>query len=324
MKAMLVHELGGLDKLTLSEIPAPKAGKGQVRIAIHTAGCNFADTLMISGVYQNKPPRPFVPGLEAAGAVIECGPDTAGFEPGDRVLAWLNSGGYAQEAVAQATDVFAIPDGMDFVTAAGFPIAYSTALVSLAHHRVDLQLGEVLLVHGAAGGVGLAAVEVGKAMGATVVGTVGSDDKRDIVSARGADHVINYSTQSIRDRVKALVGGADVVYDPVGGDAFMQSLRCINTNGRLGIIGFASGTIPQIPANYLLVKNISAIGIAAGAYRSVDPVFFAACFKRLMAWHEAGKLHPLVSHTFALDQTAAALDMLITRKATGKVVVTMG
>ncbi len=212
---------------------------------------------------------------------------------------------------------------MDFVTAAGFPIAYSTALVALAHHQVKLQAGEVLLVHGAAGGVCLAAVEVGKAMGAIVVGTVGSDEKRDVVTARGADHVINYSTESIRDQVKALVGGADVVYDSVGGDAFMQSLRCINTNGWLAIIGFASGTIPQIPANYLLVKNIAAIGIAVGAYRRVDPPFFAECFRRLMAWHEEGKLHPLVSHTFPLAETATALDMLITRKATGKIVVTL-
>jgi len=323
MKAMLVHELGGLDKLTLSEIPSPKAGAGQVRIAVHAAGCNFADTLMISGVYQHKPERPFVPGLEVAGTVIDFGPDVTEFEPGERVIAWLNTGAYAQEAVAEAADVFAIPAGMDFITAAGFPIAYSTALVSLAHHRVDLQTGEVLLVHGAAGGVGLAAVEVGKAMGATVIGTVGSDEKRAVVTARGADHVINYSTESIRDRVKALVGGADVVFDPVGGDAFMQSLRCINTNGRLAIIGFASGVIPQIPANYLLVKNIAAIGIAVGSYRRVDPDFFADCFTRLMAWHEAGKLHPLVSHTFPLAETAAALDMLIARKATGKVVVTM-
>jgi NADPH2:quinone reductase len=323
MKAMLVHELGGLDKLTLSDVPSPEPGPGQVRIAVHAAGCNFADTLMISGVYQNKPERPFIPGLEVAGTVIDRGPGVTGFAAGERVIAWLNSGAYAREAVAEAADVFAIPAGMDFVTAAAFPIAYATALVALAHRRVDLRAGEVLLVHGAAGGVGLAAVEVGKAMGAIVVGTVGSDEKRDIVTARGADHVINYSTESIRDRVKALVGGADVVYDPVGGDAFMQSLRCINTDGRLAIIGFASGTIPQIPANYLLVKNIAAIGIAVGSYRRIDPEFFATCFERLIAWHEAGALHPHVSHTFPLAETAAALGMLIARKATGKVVVTM-
>ncbi|MEX2616418.1 MAG: NADPH:quinone oxidoreductase family protein [Alphaproteobacteria bacterium] len=305
----------------MSEVPSPVPGPGQVRIAVHAAGCNFADTLMISGHYQYKPEMPFTPGLEVAGTIMDAGPDVTGFRPGDRVMSWVGLGGYAEEALANANNTALIPDGMDFTVAAGFPITYSTATITLEHRQVHLAAGEVLLVHGATGGAGLAAVDVGKAMGATVVATVGSDAKMRIARESGADHVINYTTESIRDQVKALVGGADVVFDPVGGDAFAQSLRCINEDGRLAIIGFASGTVPQIPANYLLVKNISAIGISVGGYRRSRPDLTRQTLSRLSEWFAAGKLRPLVGQTFPLERTAEALNMLLTRRATGKVVV---
>jgi NADPH2:quinone reductase len=321
MQAIRVHKLGKLDVLRLEETPSPVPGPGQVRIAVHAAGCNFADTLMIEGIYQHKPDLPFSPGMEAAGDIIDVGPGVADLAPGDRVTAWLAYGGYAEEAVVEATSVIKIPADMDYVTAAAFPVTYSTAAVSLTHKRVDLTEGEVLLVHGAAGGVGLASVEVGKALGATVVATAGTDEKLEIATAHGADHVINYTTESIRERVKALVGGADVVLDPVGGDAFDQSLRCVNSGGRLVIIGLASGTIPQVPANYLLVKNVSAIGFSVGGYRRSNPEIITESFARMVEWYAAGKLHPTVSHTFPLAETGQALDILLKRKAIGKVVV---
>ncbi len=324
MRAIRVHQLGKLDVLQLDEdVPSPTPGPGQVRIAVHAAGCNFADTLVIAGTYQYKAELPFSPGLEIAGEIIDVGTGVTGFAPGDPVMANLSSGGYAEEAIADASSVEPMPEGMDFVTGASFPTAYSTAAVALMHKRVDMQDGEVLLVHGAAGGVGLACVEVGKAMGATVVATASTAEKLEIAAQHGADHLIDYSTESIRDRVKDLVGGADVVFDPVGGDVFTQSLRCINGDGRLVIIGFAGGTIQQIPSNYLLVKNVSAVGLAMGAYRLSDPSVVSNAVEQLRRWYEAGKLRPNVSHTFPLAETADALDILLKRKVLGKVVVTV-
>lgn len=324
MRAIRVHELGTLDVLRLDEdVPSPTPGPGEVRIAVHAAGCNFADILVIAGTYQYRAERPFSPGLECAGEIIDVGPGVTRFKPGDRVMANLSGGGYAEEAVVDENSVERMPERMDFVTGAAFPVAYSTAAVSLTHKRVDMQAGEVLLVLGAAGGVGLACVDVGKAMGATVVGTASTDEKLAVVREYGADHVINTGTESIRDRVKELVGGADVVFDPVGGDAFMQSLRCINTDGRLVIIGFAGGEIQQIPSNHLLVKNVSAVGMAMGAYRLTDPGVVRTAYDMLRNWYEAGKLHPKVSQVFPLEKTAEALDVLQQRKAIGKVVVTV-
>lgn len=324
MRAIRVHELGDLDVLRLDDdVPEPSPGPGQVRIAVHAAGCNFADILVIAGTYQYKAPLPFSPGLECAGEVIEVGDGVTEFAPGDRVMANLSGGGYAEEAVVDANSVEKMPDGMDYVTGASFPVAYATGAVSLTQKRVDMQAGEVLLVHGAAGGVGLACVDIGKAMGATVVATASTDEKLAVTREYGADHTINSSTESIRDRVKELVGGCDVVFDPVGGDVFKQSLRCINSDGRLVIIGFAGGEIQQIPSNHLLVKNVSAVGMAMGAYRVSDPSVVRAAYDRLREWYAAGKLHPKVSRTFPLAETAEALDVLRRREAIGKVVVTV-
>lgn len=322
MRAIRVHELGKLDVLQLDEdVPSPAPGPGEVRIAVHAAGGNFADILVIAGTYQYKPEIPFSPGLECAGEIIDVGEGVKDFKPGDRVMANLHGGGFAEEVIAEATSVEPMPENMDFVTGASFPVAYSTVAVALTHKRVDLQSGETLLVHGAAGGVGLACVDVGKAMGATVVATASTDEKLAVAKEYGADHLINTTNEPIRDRVKEMVGGADVVFDPVGGDVFKQSLRCVNSDGRLVIIGFAGGEIQQIPSNHLLVKNVSAVGMAMGAYRITDPGVVTQGYMDLRRWFAEGKLRPKISHTFPLEQTKEALEVIQQRKVIGKVVV---
>lgn len=322
MRAVLCRELGGPESLRLEEIAPPPLPPGGVRIAVHAAGVNFSDLLITSGAYQAKPPLPFSPGGEVAGVVLECAEGVRRCRPGDRVLAVLNWGGYAEQVVAPERDVFVLPDGMDFVTAAGFLTVYGTSHLGLKQVAA-LQPGEVLLVHGAAGGVGLTAVEIGKVMGATVIATAGSTEKLQVAKRYGADHLIDYSTESIRERVKTLTGGqgADVVYDPVGGSAFAESLRCINWGGRLLIVGFASGTVPQIPANILLVKNVAALGYHWGSYRGHLPDLFAASVAALFQWYREGKLQPHISHRLPLSDAAAALALLRDRKSTGKVVL---
>jgi NADPH2:quinone reductase len=325
MRAVLCHDWGGADGLTVGELPAPRPGPGQVAIEIAAAGVNFADTLIVAGKYQVKPPLPFSPGLEVAGRVGAVGPGVTRVKPGDRVLALLDWGGFAEAAVAGETDVFAIPQAMDFKTAAGFPITYGTAHGALVW-RANLRPDEVLLVHGAAGGVGLAAVEIGKAMGACVIATAGGPDKLAVAKQHGADHLIDTKREDIRSAVKDLTGGrgADVVFDPVGGDVFDASLRAIAWDGRLLIIGFAGGRVPQIPANILLVKNIAAIGLYWGSYRQQQPARLQQAFAELFGWFEAGKLKPHLSHSLPLDDAAAALRLLTERRSTGKVVLTTG
>lgn len=322
MRAVLVKDWCGPDALTVETVPAPALPDGCVRIAVHAAGCNFADGLIIAGKYQEKPAFPFSPGFEVAGEILEVATDVTGWSVGDRVFAALDHGGYADEAIARAVDVHAIPTGMEYATAASFPIAYGTSHFSLID-RARLQPGEVLLVHGAAGGVGLTAVECGKAAGAIVIATAGGADKLAVAMAHGADHGIDYKTEDTRSRVKELTGGrgADVVYDPVGGDVFDASLRCTAPDGRLLTIGFAGGTVPQIPANHLLVKNLTVMGVYWGAYRTLAPQRIAASFAQLKEWYEAGKLSPRVSHTFTLEQAGEAILALKARKVTGKAVI---
>lgn len=328
MRAVLCHHWGGPRDLRVSEVEAPVPGAGEVRIAVRAAGLNFADTLMIAGKYQEKPPFPFAPGLEAAGTIDALGPGVDNLKIGTRVLALADHGAFAESLVVRASDVFPIPDSMDFAAAAGFPITYGTAHGALIW-RANMQAGEVLLVHGAAGGAGLAAVEVGKAMGATVIATARGANKLEVARAHGADHTIDTggdsTGQDLRERVKALTDGrgADVVFDPVGGAMFDASLRCVAWGARLLVIGFAAGAVPQIPANILLVKNISAVGLYWGGYRQHAPDLLRAQFADLFAWYEAGKLKPHVSHSFPLDQAAEALELLASRKSTGKVVLTM-
>ncbi len=325
MRAVLCRDWGGPEALVVEELEDPRPGPGEVAIAIAAAGVNFADTLMIAGRYQEKPDLPFIPGLEAAGSIIAVGDGVTRVAPGDRVMAALDRGGFAEVAVARETDVFPIPASMDFSAAAGFPITYGTAHGALAW-RADLKPGETLLVHGAAGGVGLAAVEVGKAMGASVIATAGGQDKLQTAIDHGADHGIDYRSEDIRERVKALTDGrgADVVFDPVGGDVFMASLRAVAWGGRLLVIGFAAGKVPEVPANILLVKNLSVLGLYWGAYRRRAPELVRAQFATLTGWVEEGRLRPLVSHRYDLAETPTALNTLLSRKARGKVVLTTG
>lgn len=321
MRAAVVREWG---KLESGELPEPLPGHGQVLIAVAAAGVNFADTLMVSGKYQDKPAFPFAPGLEAAGTVVECGPGVTRFKPGDPVMALTDYGAFAERVAAREADVFAIPAGMDFPTAAGFPVIYGTAHLALTWH-LRLRYGETLAVHGAGGGAGLAAVECGKALGATVIATAGSQEKLDLARAHGADHTIDYSTEDLRLRIKEIAGGegADAVFDPVGGDAFDASLRSTKWGGRIAVIGFASGRVPQVPANILLVKSISVHGVFWGGFRKRRPDLIAAIFIELAGWYAEGKLRPHISHRVPLAEAARALELLTSRKAQGKVVVTV-
>ncbi|PKN79506.1 MAG: zinc-binding dehydrogenase [Chloroflexi bacterium HGW-Chloroflexi-9] len=319
MRALICHAPGEIDDLRFAEVTPPALTEGGVRIAVHAAGVNFADLLITRGEYQERPAHPFSPGMEAAGVVLEVAPGVSHVAPGDRVLAFLDYGGFAEEIVAPARDVARIPDSMDWVTAAGFPVAYATSHLAL-RHRARLEAGEVLLVHGASGGVGLTAVEVGKAIGATVIATASSDEKLAVARDHGADHLVN-SGDDVRERVLELTGGADVVYDPVGGDLFTASLRCIRPGGRILVIGFASGTVPQIPANHLLVKDASALGFSLGQVRKHRPDAVQAALVELLAWAAEGRLRPHVSAVHPFDEAIEAMRALRDRRSTGKVVV---
>jgi len=257
-----------------------------------------------------------------AGDVSAVGPGVTDFKPGDRVIATMDYGAYREQVIVEDYLAHPFPDAMDYVTAASFPVAYGTSYVGLLR-RSHIAPGETVLVHGAAGGVGLTAVEIAKAAGAQVIATAGSDEKTAIAKAHGADHVINYTTGPIRDRVKELTdgNGADVIYDPVGGDIFDQSLRCINWGGRILIIGFAAGRIPEIPANMLLVKSCSAIGVFWSSHRRREPESLRQDYKQLFDWWSDGKLKPLVGATYPLDQAGAAMTALLSRKVAGKIVL---
>ncbi|MCC7047151.1 MAG: NADPH:quinone oxidoreductase family protein [Alphaproteobacteria bacterium] len=321
MRAAVVKAWGSLEP---GELPDPRPGKGEVLIAVKAAGVNFADTLIIGGKYQEKPPLPFSPGLEVAGEIVDCGPDVTRLKKGDRVMGTTPFGGFAERAVGRESACFVLPKTMSYDIAAGFPVTYGTAHGSMRWY-MHVKPGESLVVHGAGGGVGLAAVECGKAVGARVIATAGSDEKLALARAHGADETINYATEDLRERIKALTGGegADAVFDPVGGDAFDASLRSTAWGGRIAVIGFASGKVPQIPANILLVKNLAVHGVFWGSYRTRRPDLLAAQFAELFQWYEAGKLKPHVSHRVPLAEAPRALELLTSRKATGKVVVTI-
>jgi NADPH2:quinone reductase len=325
MRAILCKEFGGPEKLVIEDVPAPPMRESAVRVKIHAAGVNFGDTLLIAGQYQEKPPFPFIPGMEMAGIVTEVAPDVKHVKVGDRVLGSIGRGGYAEEVVADADSVHRIPDTMYFASAAGFPIAYSTSHGAFVW-RARLKPGETVLVLGASGGVGLTAVEIAKAMGATVIAAAGGAEKLAVAKGAGADHLIDYTREDLRERVKAITQGrgVDVVYDPVGGDAFDQSLRSIAWEGRIIVIGFAGGRVPQIPANILLVKNIDVIGFFWGSYRRYKPRLMQESLEQLLRLFAEGKHKPHVSHRLPLGEVAQALDLLKTRKSTGKVVLTVG
>ncbi|MFO1155162.1 MAG: NADPH:quinone oxidoreductase family protein [Rhodospirillales bacterium] len=324
MRAIVCKAWGEPGDLLLEDVPAPPVAAGQVGIAVHAAGLNFADTLIISGKYQTKPPLPFSPGFEVAGRIAAVGDGAGDLAVGQRVMAVVDHGGFAEQVTATIERVFPLADNVDDVTAAAMPIAYGTSHLALTY-RAKLSPGETLLVHGAAGGVGMTAVEIGKRLGATVIATATGEAKLAIAAAAGADHLIDSRAEDLRDQVKALTQGrgADVVYDPVGGKLFEESLRATALGGRILVVGFASGTVPQIPANILLVKNITVLGFYWGQYETLAPEHMRASLQELLAWLAKGEIRPHVSHTFPLEQAIEALTALKTRRSTGKVVLTM-
>jgi NADPH2:quinone reductase len=322
MRAVLCKEFGPPSSLVVEDVPARDPGPYEVRLDVHAAGLNFPDTLLIAGQYQLKPPFPFSPGMECAGVVSSVGPHVTELAVGDRVLAMPGIGAFAEQVVVHVSQTMKIPDAMPFAEAAAFPVTYGTTLHAL-QDRGALREGETLLVFGAAGGVGLNAVELGAILGAEVIACAGSDGKLELAKSYGAKHGINYSTESIKDRVKELTGGAgaDVVYDPVGGDAFDQALRCIAWDGRLLVIGFASGRIPAAPANLILLKQCQIVGVFWGAWAQRNPDANRAHFERMLGWYEQGRLKPHVSARFGLEQVPEAMAALLGRSTTGKVVI---
>lgn len=319
MFAQRCHQLGA--GLVYETVPDPLPARGEAVIDIDAAGVNFADTLIIDGHYQEKPVLPFCPGFEVAGRIRSLGEATTDLQPGQRVLALLPHGGYAQAVAVNAAHIVPLPDNVDTDAAAALPIAYGTSYLALTA-RAQLRPGEVLLVNGAAGGVGLTAVEIGKRLGATVIGVARGAQRLEVVKQAGADEVVDSATESVRERVLALTGGVDVVYDPVGGSSFTDSLRVTKPGGRILVIGFASGDIPQIPANHLLVKNVAAIGFYYGGYVKANPAANRAALAQLLDWIGKGLLRPYIWKHFALADAPAALAALKERRATGKIVLT--
>lgn len=322
MKAVVCAAYGEPDTLKVQDIPPPALKPGHVRVAIHAAGVNFPDTLIIRGKYQFKPDFPFSPGGEMAGVITEVGDGVTNLKIGDRVLAMSTWGAFAEEIAVPAHAAAHIPDGMDFVTAAGFIITYGTTYHALAD-RGRLQPGETLLVLGAAGGVGLAAVELGKAMGARVIAAASTPEKLAVSKEHGADELITYGTEDLKERVRALTDGkgADVIYDPVGGSATKAVMSAINWRGRLLVVGFASGAIPEVALNRVLIKGCDIVGIFWGDYVRREPGKFAGDFAALTKLYEAGRIKPLVSATYPLDKAADALKVIESRKVVGKIVL---
>lgn len=305
-----------------ADIATPEPGPGEVLVRIAACGLNFADLLMARGEYQDIPPLPVTLGLEVAGTVEALGPGTTGLEPGQRVAVYGGHGGLAEYGTFPAARCVPIPETMSFAEAAGFQIAYGTSHLALAR-TARLQPGERLLVLGAAGGVGLTAVEIGKVMGAEVIASARGADKLAQAQAAGADHLIDSDAGDLRERVKAL-GGADVVYDPIGGAAFTDALRACNPEARILLIGFASGKLPEIRPNHLLVKNVSVHGFYWGGFLKFNARALTDSLAQLFAWHSEGRITPHVSHALPFDRVEEGLELLRSRKSTGKVVITMG
>ncbi len=304
---------------SITDIPKPDPCVGEIRIKINACALNFADFLSMNGTYQDTPDTPFVLGMEVAGVVDAVGPDTEAPLIGTRVLVFSGSGGLAEYGCFPADRAVPLPDQMSFEHAAAFPIAYGTSHVAL-HYRARLQPGENLLVLGAAGGVGLTAVEIGKVLGANVIACARGTKKLDVARAAGAHHLIDASKDDIRAAVKAL-GGADVVYDPVGGEQFKSAFRACKPEARLLPIGFASGEAPTIPTNHLLVKNLTVMGVYWGGYLAFKPSIVSESTQTLFDWYVDGKIRPHVSHVFPLSNADTAYELLRNRQSTGKVVI---
>ena len=325
MKAVICRQFGAPESLVLEDVPAPAPGPGQVVVAVKAASVNYPDVLIIQNKYQVKPPLPFSPGSEMAGTVKALGPGVTTVKPGDRVIAFSTYGAFAEEAVVDAARLVPIPAGMDFVTAAAFLLTYGTSHHAL-RNRGDVKPGETLLVLGAAGGVGIAAIEIGKVLGLRVIACASSDDKLAVCREHGADAVINYTSEDLRERIKALTGGAgvDIVYDPVGGPYAEAALRSSTWRARFLVIGFAGGEIPKIPLNLPLLMERSIVGVYWGEWTRRTPDEFATAVRELSGWFRDGKIKPHVTATYPLERAAEAIRLLADRKVKGKVVVTTG
>ena len=320
MKAIVCKTYGPPENLVLEEIDDPVASENEAVVQIYSASLNFPDGLQIQGKYQFQPPMPFTPGSEVGGVITSVGAGIQGFAVGDRVMATPGIGGLAEQVAVKADGLRKIPDSMDFKTAAGFAMIYTTSYYALKQ-RAQLQIGETLLVLGASGGVGLAAVELGKLMGAKVIAAASSNEKLDFVNRLNPDALLNYGDGELKERVKELTGGtgADVIYDPVGGDLFDQSCRCINWNGRLLVVGFASGRIPEYKANLALLKGSSMVGVFLGRFRKEEPAEYEKNFAELLDMYDAGKLKPVVTESFTMTDFVDAFNVFTERKVMGKV-----
>ncbi len=321
MRAVICRAWGAVETLTVEDVAPPAPGRGQVLIDVKATGVNYADAIMVAGKYQTRPAFPFSPGLETAGVVAACGEGVTRFAPGDRVMAILAYGGLAEMAVADEAETFAVPDAMPFDEAGAFPIAYMSSHVAI-RWQGRLEAGETLLVLGAAGGVGLTAVEIGKAMGARVIAGASTTDKLAVARERGADATVNYATEKLTERVLALTDGkgADVCFDPVGGDLFDAALSALGWGGRILLVGFVGG-VPQIPANRLLVKHRAALGSSLRYFRWHAPDKLRRSVDELFGWYGEGRLRPCITHRLPLEKSVEAIRLLTDRKAHGKIVV---
>jgi NADPH:quinone reductase len=325
MKAVLCKQFGPPDSLVLESLESPRAGPGEVVVSVKAASVNFPDVLIIQNKYQFKPPLPFSPGSELAGVVKEVGAGVQGWRAGVKVMAFTTYGAFAEEVKTDASRLLPLPEKMDFVTGAAFLLTYATTDHAL-RDRGALAAGETLLVLGAAGGVGLAAIEVGRALGARVIACASSDDKLAVCRSHGADATINYATEDLRERIKVLTDGrgVDVIYDPVGGPYSEPAFRSIAWRGRHLVVGFAAGDIPKLPLNLALLKGASVVGVFWGDFARREPARFAESVKQLTKWYAAGLLKPHVSETFPLEKAAEALKHMAARQVKGKVVLTVG
>jgi len=328
VKAWVVRQLGGPGSLNLEDVDPGEPAEGMVRIKVRAAAINFPDALMVAGLYQSKPDLPFVPGVEVSGEVVSA-PSDAGFKAGDRVMALVDNAGLTRGGYAEVTDaapgsVSRMPDRMSFEEGAGFTLVFQTGWFGL-HRRANLKAGETLLVHAGAGGVGSAAIQLGKAAGATVIATAGSDEKLDVCRRLGADQAINYKTGDFVEDVKRITGGrgADVVFDPVGGDVYDRSTKCIAFEGRIVIVGFTSGRIPQAATNHVLIKNYSVVGLHWGLYTKRAPELIAPATRALLDLYDSGKIKPHISARIPLSEAPRALAMVAEGKSTGKVILTV-
>ncbi|SDW38353.1 NADPH:quinone oxidoreductase family protein [Marinobacter mobilis] len=322
MRAILCKEYGPAESLVIEDIASPEAKGHGVKVRVKAAGLNFPDTLIIQGKYQFKPTMPFSPGGEMAGEVIAVGDKVTRFKVGDRVAGLTGFGAFAEEIVVSENNLLPVPDSMSDEKAAAFTMVYGTSYYALKQ-RANLQPGETLLVLGASGGVGLAAVELGKAMGARVIAAASTADKLEVAKAAGADELVNYTEEPLKDAVKKLTHGkgVDVIYDPVGGDFTEQALRTMGWNGRHLIVGFAAGDIPQIPANLTLLKGCSVVGVFWGSFTQHEPQANASNMMELMAMYQEGKIDPKISEVFGFEDYASALNALTERRAKGKLVL---